>query len=203
MRRRVCLQQPCFRRRFPAHLRRAVSTRAFQQRWRVAFSSIPAGNDLSPGTSGGKSHLIRMTLVCVCLECLSCTLIGGLCNRDRDIDGCLGNSIPQPDNSIRLGALLSLNDVELNVIALFQRFVSIQLDGRVVNEHIRPVFPPDESVPLRVVEPLDLSFVLSHRLLPFSHPVQSSVGKMSWGTPTYDETLKMQERFFRMPTIIS
>jgi hypothetical protein len=38
-----------------------------------------------------------------------------------------------------------------------------------VNEYIRPVFASDESVALGVVEPLDLSFVLSHRFLPFFH----------------------------------
>jgi hypothetical protein len=58
-----------------------------------------------------------------------------------------------------------LDDVELDVIALFQRFVSIQLNRRVVNEYIRPVFTSDESVALGVVKPLDLPFVLSHRLL--------------------------------------
>jgi hypothetical protein len=35
---------------------------------------------------------------------------------------------PQPDYCIRLGAFLTLDDVELNVIALFQRFVSVQLN---------------------------------------------------------------------------
>jgi hypothetical protein len=35
-----------------------------------------------------------------------------------------------------------------------------------MNENIRPVFTSDESVALGVVEPLDLSLVLSHRFLP-------------------------------------
>jgi hypothetical protein len=34
-----------------------------------------------------------------------------------------------------------------------------------MDEYIRPVFTSDESVALGVVEPLDLPFVLSHRLL--------------------------------------
>jgi hypothetical protein len=40
----------------------------------------------------------------------------------------VGSRNPQPDNSIRLRALLTLDDVELNIIALFQRFVSVQLN---------------------------------------------------------------------------
>jgi hypothetical protein len=40
----------------------------------------------------------------------------------------MGSGVPQPDYRIRLGALLTLDDVELNVIALFQRFVSVQLN---------------------------------------------------------------------------
>jgi hypothetical protein len=38
-----------------------------------------------------------------------------------------------------------------------------------VDEYVWPVFTPDESVAFGVVEPLDLSFVLSHRLPPSLH----------------------------------
>ena len=80
----------------------------------------------------------------------------------------MGASVPEPNYGIRLRALLTLNNVELDLVAFFERFVSIQLDRRVVDEYIRPVFAPDESVALGVIEPLDLSFVLSHRsCLPF------------------------------------
>jgi hypothetical protein len=34
-----------------------------------------------------------------------------------------------------------------------------------VDEYIRSVFTADESVALRVVKPLDLSFVLRHKIL--------------------------------------
>ena len=78
----------------------------------------------------------------------------------------VGGGVPQPDDRIRLGAFLTLDDVELDVIALFQGFVSVQLNCRVVDKYIRPVFASDESVALGVVEPLNLPFVLSHRLLP-------------------------------------
>jgi len=77
--------------------------------------------------------------------------------------------VPEPDHGIGLGTLLTLNDVEFHVIALFQSFVSIQLNCRVVDEYVWPVFTPDESVALGVVKPLDLSFVLSHRLPPSLH----------------------------------
>ena len=73
----------------------------------------------------------------------------------------------QPDNCIRLRTFLALDDVKLDVIALFQCFVTVQLNRRVVNEDIRAIFTADESVALGVVEPLHFAFVLSHRLVPF------------------------------------
>jgi hypothetical protein len=82
--------------------------------------------------------------------------------------GCVvGGGVSQADHRIGLRTLLALNDVEFNVIALFQSFVAIQLDCRVVNENIWPVVTSDESVALGVIEPLDLAYVLSHRGLPF------------------------------------
>jgi hypothetical protein len=85
--------------------------------------------------------------------------------------------VPQPEYSIGLWTLLTLNDVELDVIALFQSFVSVQLNCRIMNEYVRPVFTPDESVALGVVEPLDLTFVLSHRLrLPYTSEVKANDG---------------------------
>jgi hypothetical protein len=70
----------------------------------------------------------------------------------------------EADYGIRLGTFLTLDDVELDVIALFQRFVPVQLNRRIVDKYIRPVFASDESIALGVVEPLDLPFVLGHRL---------------------------------------
>jgi len=77
----------------------------------------------------------------------------------------VGGLIFETDDRIRLWALLALDDVELYVIALFQGLVAIQLNCGIVNEDIWPVVAADESVPLGVVKPLDLPFVLSHRLL--------------------------------------
>jgi hypothetical protein len=75
-------------------------------------------------------------------------------------------AIAVADNRIRLRALLAFDYVELDLIAFFERFVSIQLNRRVVDEYIRPVIASDESVALGVVKPLNLSLVLSHRFLP-------------------------------------
>jgi len=69
-------------------------------------------------------------------------------------------------HSIRLRAFLSVDYVELDLIAFFKRFVPVHLDCRVVDEYIRPVFTSDESVALGVVEPLNNSFVLCHKFLP-------------------------------------
>jgi hypothetical protein len=77
----------------------------------------------------------------------------------------MGCSILEADYCIRLRTFLTLDDIELNFIALFQSFVPVQLDRGVMDEYIWPVFTPDESIALGVVKPLDLPFVLSHRLL--------------------------------------
>jgi len=96
-----------------------------------------------------------------------------LCRGCRDRWGLLSLvGIAETNNRIRLGAFLALDDIELNVIALFQRFISVQLNRGIMDEYIWPVFTPNEAVALGVVEPLDLSLVLSHRYLPSLHPVR-------------------------------
>ncbi len=112
----------------------------------------------------------------------------------------MGGRVSQSNNCVRLGTFLSLNDVEFHVIALFQSFVTIQLDCRVVNENIRPVIASDESVALGVVEPLDLAFVLSHRVLPFL-PL-NGVGEID-GEPTLPTmTLIWRQRFIGIAQMI-
>jgi len=64
--------------------------------------------------------------------------------------------IPEADHGIRLRAFLTLDDIELDVIRLFQRFISIQLDSRVMDEYVWPIFMSDESVPLGVMNHLTL-----------------------------------------------
>ena len=80
--------------------------------------------------------------------------------------GCGMGGVLVADHCIRLGTFLTLDDIELDFVALFQCFIAVQLDRRIMDENIRPVIAPDESVSLGVIEPLDLPFVLSHRLLP-------------------------------------
>lgn len=75
--------------------------------------------------------------------------------------------IPHANHSVRLGTLLTLDDVELYIVALFQSFVAIQLNRRVVDEDIWPVIASDESVALGVIKPLYFALELSHRVMPF------------------------------------
>jgi hypothetical protein len=70
------------------------------------------------------------------------------------------------DYPVGLRALLAFDDVELNFVAFFQGFVPVNLDRRVMDKNVGPVISSNESIALRVVEPLHFPFVLSHRLLP-------------------------------------
>ena len=79
---------------------------------------------------------------------------------------CPVGGVLEEGHSFCLRAFLSFDDIELNLIALFQRFESIHLDCRVVDEYVRPVFTSDESVALGVLEPFNYSFELCHEFLP-------------------------------------
>jgi hypothetical protein len=85
------------------------------------------------------------------------------------MSGCPVVSVLEASHRIRLRAFLSFDYVELDLIAFFECFVPIQLDCRVVNEYIWPVFPSNESKTFGVVKPPNYSFVLSHTLLPSLH----------------------------------
>jgi hypothetical protein len=78
---------------------------------------------------------------------------------------------PSPDYLICLWPLLALDNVEFDIIALLQALVSIHLNRTVVDKHIRPIVPADKPVTLRIVEPLHLAFVLSHKREPSSQAV--------------------------------
>ena len=84
----------------------------------------------------------------------------------RAESGCAVGGVSEANHGICLRAFLALDDVEFDFIAFLERLVPIQLDRGVVYKYIRPVFASDKSVALGVVEPLDLTFELSHRLLP-------------------------------------
>jgi hypothetical protein len=72
-----------------------------------------------------------------------------------------------PGYRVGLRTLLAVDDIEFNLVSLFQRFVSIYLNGGVMYENIRSVFATDEAEAFGVVEPLNRAFVLSHRISSF------------------------------------
>jgi hypothetical protein len=65
-----------------------------------------------------------------------------------------------------LRAFLSLNNFEFNVIALLEAFVSLRLDGTIVDEHIRAVIPANKAEALCVIEPFHFTFNSRH--VPYS-----------------------------------
>src|SRR5258707_388479 len=87
--------------------------------------------------------------------------LGTVAGRSSDEGGRAG-SVPNPpgyctvldrrDYAGRSQAFRTLRDGKLNTLPFVERFVSVGLDGRVVNEHIVPTFPGDEPVALRCVE---------------------------------------------------
>ncbi len=72
-----------------------------------------------------------------------------------------------PGYGVGLWTLLTVDDVEFDLVSFFQRLVSIYLNGRVMYENIRSVFTTDEAEAFGVIEPLDCAFVLSHRISSF------------------------------------
>jgi hypothetical protein len=68
---------------------------------------------------------------------------------------------------IRLRSFLSLHDVEFDLVAFFQAFVSVDLDRAVMHENVRPIIASNKAITFRVVKPLNLAFILSHELVPF------------------------------------
>ena len=61
---------------------------------------------------------------------------------------------------VGLRALGSLDDVELDLIALFEALVPLALNGAVVNEDVRPAVAAEEAVSLCVVKPFYGAFIL-------------------------------------------
>jgi hypothetical protein len=93
--------------------------------------------------------------------------------RPKRVAGSKEESLPDSrdlfasNNLVRLRALLALDNVELDIIAFLEAFIAINLDGTVMDEDIRSVVPPDETISLCVIEPLNLAFMLSHEPLTF------------------------------------
>ena len=81
---------------------------------------------------------------------------------------CLLVNFFQTRDLIGLGTFAPLNDVEFNLIALFEAFVPFALDGAVVNEDVSPALAAEKAVTLCVVEPLYGALILcqwSHSLV--------------------------------------
>src|SRR6185437_13843264 len=83
-------------------------------------------------------------------------------------------------NLIRLGPFLTLDDVELDFVTLFQALVAVHLNSAVVDKYIGSVVASDKPVPFRIVKPFDFAFVLSHRHEP------SSQADSGWGCQPLD-----------------
>jgi hypothetical protein len=64
---------------------------------------------------------------------------------------------------IGLGPFAALNDVEFNLVALFEALVALALDGTVMNEDVCPALAAEEAVTFSVVEPFNGAFVLCQR----------------------------------------
>jgi hypothetical protein len=70
-------------------------------------------------------------------------------------------------HGVRLRALLSLHDVEFDLVSLFEALVAVQLDRAVMHEDIWTIFATNEPIALSVVEPLHFAFVWRHEPVTF------------------------------------
>src|SRR5580658_9321761 len=62
----------------------------------------------------------------------------------------------------RLRPFLSLHNLKFHLISLLQALVALGGDRAVVDEYVRSIVSPQETVSLRVVEPLDGAFQTFH-----------------------------------------
>ena len=72
---------------------------------------------------------------------------------------------PRSRGLAHIGSLrpfLALDDLEFNLVAFLQTFVTITGNGAIVDEYIRSAFTPQEAVPFRVVKPLNGAFYTFH-----------------------------------------
>jgi hypothetical protein len=79
----------------------------------------------------------------------------------------VSGSFSQAGYLVCLRAFLTFYDIEFDVIAFFEAFVSIRLDGAVVHEDIGTLIASDEPVTFCIVEPLHFAFVECHATLPY------------------------------------
>ena len=95
-----------------------------------------------------------------------------------------GGGIPracifQSDDLVCLRALASLDDVELDLIALFETLISIYLNRAVMHEDVWSAFTTEKAVAFRVVKPLHNTPILCQcrtLLAAVSNPCLGSFG---------------------------
>jgi hypothetical protein len=75
-----------------------------------------------------------------------------------------------------LGALGSLHDVELDILALLEGLESVPLESGVMDEHIVPSIEPNKSETLAIIEPFYRSLSLHTVLLSLTH---NDIGRVS------------------------
>jgi hypothetical protein len=65
----------------------------------------------------------------------------------------------------RLRTLLSLGDLEFDLIPFLQALVTLRIDRAVMNKDIRSIRTTDEAVPFSVIKPLHGAFQAFHEPL--------------------------------------
>ena len=89
---------------------------------------------------------------------------------------CLVTNFFETRDLIGLGTLSSLDDVELNLVALFETLIALSLNETVVYEDVCPALAAEEAVTFCIVEPLYGALILcqwSHSLCFVSEMIAS------------------------------
>ena len=79
-----------------------------------------------------------------------------------------GHRFVESNHLIGLRTFVSLHNVKFNFLAFLQAFVTLRLNGAVMDEHIGPFVTANKSKSLRIVKPLHDSLKLTHVNAPLS-----------------------------------
>ena len=89
-----------------------------------------------------------------------------------------------PDHVFRLRPLIALSDLEFYQVTFLESFVTIALNGGIVNKHVRPVVLADKPITLSVVEPFYFSSSACQLAPPFSKTLRvEPTGRVSLTGP--------------------
>jgi len=69
-----------------------------------------------------------------------------------------------PNDAVRLRAFFTLNDVEDDLLAFLEVFITIFLNRTEVDEYVIAVIAAKEAIAFDVAKPLHGAFVLAHRI---------------------------------------